>query len=196
MKKLTFLLLLPLFTFTVSAQNSTDAQLNKRLKTYMTLSKELDFAGVMDYMHPRLFTLLPKEQLVQTMETAFNTPGMKIAFDSMAVTAISPVYKTGSATYRKVDYFMSMRISLSDSLDLSDKQLADIMVKSFKQGFPGKKVVVEAASNSVLVSGKDLMFAIKDAQATEWMFLGYDRSKPKLAEQLFPKTVRQHFKLL
>jgi hypothetical protein len=196
MKKLTFLLLLSFFTFAVSAQNSTDAQLNKRLQTYMTLSKELDFAGVMDYMHPKLFTIVPKEQLVQTMETAFNTPGMKITFDSMAVVAIGPVYKTGSASYRKVDYFMSMSISLGDSLDLTDKQVADIMLASFKQGFPGKKVSVATATNSILVSGKELMFAIKDAQAPEWLFLGYDRSNPKMVQQLYPKPVRQHFKLL
>lgn len=195
MKKL-IVLLLPFLFFAASAQTSTDAQLNKRLKTYMALSKELDFAGVMDYMHPMLFTIVPKEQLVQTMETAFQTPGMKITFDSMAVVAISPPYKTGSATYRKVDYFMAMNITLNDSLDLANKQLADIMVASFQQGFPGKKVSVQAATNSILVYGKDVMFAIKDPKATEWMFLGYDRSNPKLAAQLFPKAVRQHFKLL
>ncbi|HEV7331939.1 MAG TPA: hypothetical protein VGN63_12940 [Flavisolibacter sp.] len=195
MKKLTFLLL-PFLFFAASAQTSTDAQLNKRLKTYMALSKELDFAGVMNYMHPRIFTIVPKEQLVQTMETAFNTPGMKITFDSMAVVAISPIYKTGSANYRKVDYYMSMNIALNDSMDLADKQIADVMLASFRQGFPGKKITVQTATNSIQVSGKELMFAIKDAQAPEWLFLGYDRSNPKLAQQLYPKQVRQHFKLL
>ncbi|MDQ3279588.1 MAG: hypothetical protein M3Q06_14780 [Bacteroidota bacterium] len=195
MKKLTALLL-SFYFLAASAQKTTDTQLTNRLKDYFAASKSLDFDRTMDYMHPKLFTIAPREQLVATMEAAFNTPEMKISFDSMSVLAISPIYKSGNATYRKVDYYMSMNIALSDSMDLENKQLADIMLTSFKQSFPGKKVTVQTATNSIQVAGKDMLFAIKDPKVTDWMFLGYDRSNPKLAEQLLPKPVRQHFKLL
>jgi len=195
MKKLTVLLLSFCF-LTATAQKTTDTQLTNRLKDYFALSKSLDFAGTMNYMHPKLFTIVPKEQLISTMEAAFNTQEMKISFDSMSVLAISPVYKSGNALYRKVDYYMSMNIALSDSMDLENQQLATILLASFKQSFPGKRVTVQTATNSIQVAGKDLLFAIKDPKVTDWMFLGYERSNPKLAEQLFPKPVRQHFKLL
>ena len=195
MKKLT-VLLLPFFFFAASAQKATDTQLTNRLKEYFAFSKNLELGKAMDYMHPKLFDIMPKEQLVETMQAAFNNPQMKFSFDSMSVVGISPNFKSGVATYRKVDYFMSMNITLSDSLDLKNQVLAAAMRASFETGFPGKKITINTESNSVNVRGTELLFAIKDPQATEWMFLGYDRSNPQLIGRLFPKPVRQHFKLL
>lgn len=195
MKKLT-VLLLTFSVLLVQAQKSTDAQLNNRLKEYFAFSKNLEMDKAMDYMHPKLFTIAPKEQLVAAMDAAFNNPEMKFSFDSMAIVAISPAFKSGAATYRKVDYFMSMHIALSDSLDLENKELAAAMRASFETGFPGKKISVQTETNSIHVAGTELLFAIKDPQATEWMFLGYDRKNQQLIERLFPKAVRQHFKLL
>jgi hypothetical protein len=195
LKQLT-ILLLSFFFLTANAQKSTDLQLNSRLQEYFAYSKNLDFNKLMDYMHPRLFAVAPKEQLIQSMEQAFNNPEMKFSFDSMAVVAISPVYKFGKASYRKIDYHMGMTITLSDSIDLKNKDMAAIMLKSFQAGFPKKKIVVDASSNAIRVEGKELLFAIRDAESPEWMFLGYDRSNQKLLQQLYPRQVRQYFKVL
>lgn len=195
MKKLT-VLLLPFFFFAASAQKITDVQLTKRLNEYFAFTKNLELDKAMDYMHPKLFAIAPKDQLVATMEAAFNQPEMTFSFDSMSVGAISPIYKAGTESYRKVDYFMSMNITLSDSLDLKNPVLAAAMQSSFKTGFPGKKIVINTETNSINVKGTELLFAIKDPKAPEWMFLGYDRNNPQLIRLLFPKAVRQHFKLL
>lgn len=195
MKKLT-VLLLPFFFFAASAQKATDALLTKRLNEYFTFTKNLELDKAMDYMHPKLFAIAPKDQLIATMKAAFNQPEMKFSFDSMAVRAISPVFKAGTETYRKVDYYMSMSITLSDSLDLESPELAAAMESSFATGFPGKKISIDTETNSINVKGTELLFAIKDPKATQWMFLGYDRNNPQLIKLLFPKAVRQHFKLL
>ncbi|MBB1286729.1 hypothetical protein HRH25_20280 [Flavisolibacter sp. BT320] len=195
MQKLT-VVLLTLSVLFGHAQKTTDPQLTNRLKEYFVLSKNLEMDKAMDYMHPKLFTIAPKEQLVAAMDAAFNNPEMKISFDSMAIVAISPAFKSGAATYRKVDYFMSMHIALSDSLDLENPELAAAMQASFQKGFPGKKISVQTETNSIHVAGKELLFAIKDPQVIQWMFLGYDRKNQQLVERLFPKAVRQHFKLL
>ena len=195
MKKLTVLLLTFSVLF-VQAQKSTDPQLNTRLTEYFAFSKNLEMDKALDYMHPRLFDIMPKEQMMATMDAAFNNPEMKFTFDSMSVVKISPVFKSGMATYRKVDYFMSMNVTLSDSLDLNNQVLAAAMRASFETGFPGKKIAINTETNSINVKGTELLFAIKDPQVREWMFLGYDRSNPQLIERLYPKPVRQHFKLL
>lgn len=188
--------LLSFFFFAAAAQKTTDVQLNNRLKEYFAFSKNLELDKAMEYMHPKLFTIAPKEQIIASMEAAFNQPQMSFSFDSMSVAAISPIYKTGTESYRKVDYYMSMNITLSDSLDLKIPELAAAMQASFKTGFPGKKIVIDTNTNSINVKGNELLFAIKDPKVTEWMFLGYDRNNPQLIKLLFPKAMRQHFKLL
>lgn len=195
MKKLT-ILLLTFFFLDANAQKATDPSLAGRIQEYLTYTKNLDFENAMNYMHPRLFAIAPKEQLIKTMEQAFTNEEMKFSFDSMAIVAISPVYKFANTSYHKVDYYMGMTIALGDSIDLADKQMAAIMLKSFQAGFPRKKITIDAANNAVKVSGRELMFAIKDATVEEWMFLGYDRSNPALISKLYPKQVRQYFKVL
>ena len=195
MKKL-IVLLLSFWWFAAQAQKSTDAKLNSRLQTYMSASQQLDFDKVMDLMHPRLFTVAPREQLIETMEQAFNNPQLTIRFDSMRVLAISPAFQLAKETYRKVDYFMQMTITLNDSLDLRQQALSDAMKKSFSAGFPGKEVQINPEKNTIHVAGLDLMFAIKGPGVVEWMFLGYEKKNPQLLKHLYPQQVRQHFGLL
>lgn len=195
MQKLT-IFLLSFFFFTANAQKVADPALSSRIQEYLSYTKQLDFDKAMDYMHPKLFTIAPKAQLVQSMEQAFHNEEMKFTFDSMAIVAISPVYKFAKASYHKIDYFMGMTIALGDSIDLSNKEMAAIMLQSFQAGFPKKKITIDAPNNAIKVSGRELMFAIKDAAVEDWMFLGYDRSNPALISKLYPKQVRQYFKVL
>lgn len=195
MKKLTLLLLLFVFV-SARSQTSNDAQLNTRLKEYLASSKDLDFNKAMDYMHPKLFTVAPKAQLIEIMDKAFNNPQMKFRFDSMAVVAMSPAYKFETSVYRKIDYHIVMTITLADSINLDDKVMAAAMMQSFQSGFPNKKITLDTAANSIRVAGREVMFAIKDNGSPVWMFLGYERSNPQLLQILYPRQVRQHFKLL
>jgi di/tricarboxylate transporter len=185
MKKGMFLFL-SFFFLAAHAQKSTDPLLDTRLQDYLSFTRQLNFDKAMDYMHPRLFAIVPKDQLIQSMVQAFSNEEIKITFDSMAIASVSPIYKHLKASYRKVDYYMAMTIALGDS----------IMLKSFQTSFPGKKIVVDAENNAIRVAGKELMFAIRDPEAANWMFLGYDRSNPALLARLYPKAVRQYFKIL
>jgi hypothetical protein len=195
MKKGMFLFL-SFFFLAAHAQKSTDPLLDTRLQEYLSFTRQLNFDKAMDYMHPRLFAIVPKDQLIQSMVQAFSNEEIKITFDSMAIASVSPIYKHLKASYRKVDYYMAMTIALGDSMDLKNKQIASIMLKSFQTSFPGKKIVVDAENNAIRVAGKELMFAIRDPEAANWMFLGYDRSNPALLARLYPKAVRQYFKIL
>ena len=177
------------------AQKTADPELNQRLQDYMTFNKQKDFSKVMDYIHPKLFAIAPREAILASFEQAFNSDEMEFSFDSMAVTSVSPVYKYQNAFYRKVTYHMSLVITLNDSTDLKDKELATIMAQSFKSAFPGKKIAIDAARNAVKVAGTELMFAIKDKDAAQWMFLGYEKKNPQLVQHLYPKQVRVYFKL-
>lgn len=194
MKKLAFLF----FSFVAlaaAAQKNADAQLTARLQEYMDHNRQLNFEKVMDYMHPKLFTVAPREAIVQAMQQAFTNEQITFRFDSMAVVSIGPVFKFNNIAYRKVAYFMTMTMTFGDSTDLSQKEVAAVMRRSFEKGFPGKKIVVDPATNAVQVSGTEILFALKDPQQKDWLFLGYDRSKPQLTNLLYPKTVRQYYKI-
>ena len=133
--------------------------------------------------------------MVQTLKQAFDSKEMTFSFDSMAIASIGPVFTFNSTTYCKVNYYMGLRITLPDSTDLSNAELAEYMQISFQEGFPGKKITIDGKSNAVKVAGTEIMFAIKDKEGTEWKFLAADKSNPQLIRALYPKQVRDYFKL-
>ena len=193
MKKLAFILLFLTTAFIGTAQ-TTDAQLKQRLNNYMQLNKELDFEKIMDYMHPVLFTVAPKEAMQQTMEQAFNSEEMKISIDSLQVLTIGEDFKEGEAVYKKVDYFMSMSMVFKDNM-LEDESFREMITAGMKEAMGNKQVSYDEKKKALMITGNEVMFAIKDNPKTEWLFLGYDKN-PELIKAIFPKSVIAHYKLL
>ena len=193
MKKLAFILLFLTTAFIGTAQ-TTDAQLKQRLNNYMQLNKELDFEKIMDYMHPVLFTVAPKEAMQQTMEQAFNSEEMKISIDSLQVLTIGEDFKQGEAVYKKVDYFMGMSMVFKDNM-LEDESFREMITAGMKEAMGNKQVSYDEKKKALIITGNEVMFAIKDNPKTEWLFLGYDKN-PELIKAIFPKSVIAHYKLL
>ena len=193
MKKLAFILVLITTAFISTAQ-TTDAQLKQRLNHYMQLNKELDFEKIMDYMHPVLFTVAPKEAMQQTMEQAFNSEEMKISIDSLQVLTIGEDFKEGEAVYKKVDYFMSMSMVFKDNM-LENEGFREIMTAGMKEAFGNKQVAYDEKKKALIITGNEIMFAIKDNPKAAWLFLGYEKNPP-LINAIFPKSVIAHYKLL
>ena len=193
MKKLAFILLFLTTAFIGTAQ-TTDAQLKQRLNNYMQLNKELDFEKIMDYMHPVLFTVAPKEAMQQAMEQAFNSEEMQISIDSLQVLTIGEDFKQGEAVYKKVDYFMGMSMVFKDNM-LEDESFREMITAGMKEAMGNKQVSYDEKKKALMITGNEVMFAIKDNPKTEWLFLGYDKN-PELIKAIFPKSVIAHYKLL
>lgn len=195
MKNLLCVLLL-LVSLLAQAQKNIPPELTTRLNDYMKLTKEMNVDGLIEYMHPKLFSIAPKAALIESMKSMFQNEELKVRFDSTSIVDISPVFKLGTAAYHKIRYYSVLSLVLPDSMDLSNPEFADVMLKSMKKGFPGKVVVISKQENAIQVKGTDIMFAIKDPSVKNWMFLGYDSGKKELNNRLHPKAVRDHFKLL
>lgn len=194
MKRFLVLLLVSFF-FQSNAQKIDDPRLEKRLNDFMAVNRQMDFEKIIDFMHPKLFTLAPRNLLVQSMQKTFANEEMKFSFDSMSLVTITPVFNFEKSNYRKIDYYLGMTIKLSNAMDLKDEEYARIMKAAMEAGFPGKKIIIDSAENSIRVLGNEVMFAIQDVGSNEWMFLGYETGKKELVEKLYPLPVRKYFKL-
>ena len=197
--KIDFMRVCLLFVFTcvlgitLSAQDK-DTVLQRRVNEYMAMSKNADFEKVMEYMHPSLFKLSPRETLIQVMNETFHNPSMEIAFDSIKVIEIGPAFKLGEASWRKTDYYMSMHLKMADA-SVYTPEFIEQMKTGLQDQFPGKEVRYDPATKYFIISGMEIFFAIKDNPGTQWMFLGYQKN-PQLINALFPKEVIEYFKLL
>ncbi len=193
MKKRLFFLLLLTVAFGATAQ-TTDARLNQRLNDYIQLNKDLNFDKIMDYMHPNLFKIAPREALIESFEEAFNSEDVSMRIDTIRILTASPDFTDGEARYKKLDYYMSMSMYFEgDMLEYPDFRAS--MEEGMKSTFEKKKVSYDEKKKALVIAGNEVMFAIKDNANAEWLFLGYEKN-PQLIKAVFPKAVIAHYKLL
>jgi hypothetical protein len=191
---LLFFLSVSIVTTVLAQAKSGDAQLDKRLAEYMQFNNDKNFEKIMDYMHPKLFKIVPRETLVSVLRSAFESEEMTIGMSDLGVTSVSSAFTSAGSAYRKVMYKMTLTMKFNDTAKGNDPQFQDAMLGSFKTAFPGKSVTFDSNSKEYIVKGQDILYAIHDA-GKPWLFLGY-KEDPELIKQLFPKPVRDHFKMI
>ena len=189
------LALVVLFSFGSTVAQSNDPDLNKRLDEYMRLTREYKYEELMTYMHPKLFELATKEQLIEDLKQTFEGDELTIGFDSTAITGVSDDYRFENAVYKKIDYWLAMAVRFTDTASLNDEGFISIMKGAFSGAFPGSTVNFNSSRKSFDIKASNIMFAIKDSTSAPWLFLGYEKKKEALLKLIYPKQVLEHFGL-
>lgn len=193
MKKIILLYLLFPF-FSSFAQQEVPEELKTRLDIYSKYNLELNFEKLMDYIYPELFTIAPREQLVQAFENAFNNEEMQIFLDSMRVVDFSKSFEHKGTKFIQVGYNMGMRLFFKDTSVLNE-EFIELMTNTFKDVFQSKNVNYNEKTKAFEISGRDILFAILDEKYDNWYFLGYEENNKALLDKMIPAPVRMHFGL-
>jgi len=174
--------------------DSSLTSLEKRLNEYMMLNKQMDFERLFDYIHPNMYKIAPRKQLVETFKKTFNNDEVTLGIDSIRHKQISDGFLLSGATYRKVDYYMVMWLKTKDESSMDDSSFVEIMLTGLKEGFTSKDVSFDKEKKSFIIKGDDKLIAIKDTPGSVWMFLGYQKGNP-YTSKLLAEQVIKHFKL-
>ena len=161
----------------------------------MQLNREARFDELMDYVHPSLFTLASREQMLEFFKKSFDNEVMHMNIDSIAVLKSSPDFKEGNTIYRKIDYWMSVTIAFKDSQMVNDPDFASKTNDLLKVGFPNSQIHYNSASHAFNIGTTNMLIAIRDMPTHPWYFLGYQKNEAFL-KKLFPQSVIDHFSLL
>ncbi|MCW3074043.1 MAG: hypothetical protein JWP69_1112 [Flaviaesturariibacter sp.] len=175
--------------------SSGDKMLDERLATYMQWNKQLNFEKLFEYIHPNIFKVAPKDQMIEAFKAAFDNEAMQMGIDTIEVKSVGEVFKSGAGSYRRIDYTMSMHLLFKDATIYETPDFEKAMLASFEKSFGDKIVSFDKASKTFRIRGGDVMYAIKDNAQTPWLFIGYEKNKD-LIEAIFPKAVIEHFNLL
>lgn len=181
MKLIKNLLLLLLLVVTQIAEAQKDESLEKRLKDFLAFNDSMQIEKVLEYTYPKLYTLVPKKQMLEVMQQAFNNEQMTISMDSLKAEKIHPVFTMGGGSYAKIDYSLKMTMQFKDKTT-NTKDMVDIMKAQFAE--------VNAMGNGILVIKQvTAMVAIKDALSKEWTFMNLKENDP-LTDQLISKALQ------
>lgn len=184
MKKL-FVLFLLILSCSVIASAQADEGMKARLDTFMKLNQSLQFEKLMDYIYPKVFTIAPKEQLVQVFKESFaGNDDMSMEMDSLRTGTISSQVTIGEGSYYLIRYSMLIRIKITNEKADGSNSMLGLM----KSQYGEDNVRHDKATGKFVITVNTSMVAIKDAQSPQWSFLNFEPDHP-LAAQLLDEAV-------
>lgn len=186
----TFFLTLLSITLCVTALAQQDPKLTARIDSMMKITQASDFEKLLDYTYPKLFTIAPREQLLEAMKNGLDTEEFSVTMDSVKVTAVYPVFTLQGGQYSKIKHTMLIRMKFKKPM--TEEQVTNV-VPGMEEVFGKGNIRLDRANNTLVISKLAEMVAIKDEYAKEWSFVTYNENDDTIA-LLFTKELIQKLK--
>ena len=165
------------------------AELSSRLEMFMQYNRDMNFEKMMDYIYPKLFTIAPKEQIKEAMESALNDDELTIKLDSLKTEKIYPLFASGNNRYAKISYSMLILMSTKQQKDSTDmSEIVPVMQTQYGE----ENVRFDKKTNTLIIYQKVDMVAIKDELSPEWTFMNLKIGDP-LMDSLLDKELLAKF---
>jgi len=187
-----FISLVLLLQITLSAQ--VDQRLKERLDSTLMATKAMDFERVMDFTYPKLFTIVPREQLLNMMKEAFQANEFQISLDSLEIIRINPVFTTEEGQFSLIRHKMTMFMKINPAeLEGDSTESRHMIAEMIKMQFGDDNVVYEKETQTLKIKILADMVAVKDNYAPEWCFVNF-KNDDELSSLLFSKSVLDKLK--
>ena len=167
---------------------TSNASLEQRLEEYRKLNEELNIDKLMDYIYPKLFTLVPREQMVKGMKDFFASDDIKVNIDSLTIDKIHPVFQIGDGSYAKVEYSMVIQMDLFLQDTVVNDEQNEFVAQTMKEKYGEKNVAIDKATGMIKVRIANPLVAVKDEHAKEWSFISLKDEDPMI-HKLFNQEV-------
>ncbi len=193
-KNIVFDLLFLLMAFGGFSQNSqtSSIDLDGIAKQIFVDMNNRDFDAILDMTHPKVFDIVPKEQMKTVLKTMFEGTEQF----SIEIPKIIPKYKVSeiyngekdNLKYAFVSYNMKMKMTFHDQEfdDEAKKMMASVM--------KAKEMDVEFISNNsmdVLMNDRLTIILKDDSTANKWVMINYDPDSPLFYQVLSSELLEE-----
>jgi len=155
---------------------------------YYNLISERKIDEALNYSNPKLFEIVPREQMKKLMEAVYKMPNIE--------------YKTGIATFLKfeelkkienvnyVKFYIKSPIEMKFTDIENTEEKITQMTKNFEAKFGVGNVVFDEESGFYKINAEKIIIASSDNELLDWKFVTVDNPKMKiLLENFIPKEL-------
>ncbi len=176
-----------------------------RFTGFLKAIGNMNIDSIQNYTYPKLFSIIPRDQSRQSMETSYTFFKGKAELDSIKIDTIKPVFHVGKGSYSIAIYSMVIKIPLDSTEKNIAKPAIDTGIKhSIGDRYPSPQSTLMAtlmrsesgieitrldeADGIRTIKVKVLAVAAKDEFAKEWSFFTVTEDQ-ELVNKLFPRKV-------
>ena len=183
MKKYYLLYLLIISCSKLFAQNVNQA-VERDFINYSKLISDKKTDQALNYINPKLFDLVPKEQMKVALEAVFNLPNIEYKIAVPTITKFSEVKTIDKISYVKLETISPVEMKFYDVALDSNK--LNMMLKSFQNKFGTGNVKYDQKSGFFKINAIKQAVA-SSADQSNWKFVTIDNaSMLTLLEKIIP----------
>jgi len=170
----------------IQAQTSAKETFTTDIATFMANTSTGDWDAVLDMTYPKLFTLLPREQMKAAMVAAIEGTGMKTTVKALDVEKVYAPIKEGEETFQRIDYNSELNLGLNDQMwSMKDQMLQGMRASMGNDA----DVVVNEQTKSIVVNQLSTMIAIKADGSESWKYLQFQSNQKSMLMSIIPASV-------
>ncbi len=188
MKTSLFILLVIALSF-AKAQQKDSTEIVVSINTFFRYSSNFEIDSLMDKMYPKLFTIAPRKQITEAMESMLKDNNLKIGFANYNIKKISPTFTYKSVTYALVKYNFIMQMQFFDNGKISKNSLSmQYALPGLEQKFGKQNLHLVDSTQTVNIYTNGQMYAINENKK-DWKFLEKKEDQKAILKYLSPQAV-------
>lgn len=159
------------------------------LDEYLLIMENNEMKATLDYIHPKVFEMVPREMLEEQIVKAFEDSAVKIRMKGFEIDKISKVLTKDDVRFARVDYHLTMSIQLVEEVEASSADDDNFMLEIY-QGMYGKKnVTFDEDTNTYTMIVKTSLFAIGDPGIGSWKMIENKKGGEALLKMIIPQKI-------
>jgi len=162
------------------------AEIKTACEEYMKVVEAKDVEGTMDFMHPKMFEMVPRKALSQMMTESLNDEENPINFSDSKILGVSDVIEEEGLKYALADYSFVMQMPITEK-DFEDKEGLEFMMGMFESMYGEENIKLNEEIKAFEISVTNQMFVIEGKEG--WKFLENKESMAPVLEMIIPKKV-------
>jgi len=163
-------------------------EIRKDFIVYSNLIAERKIDDALNYSNPKLFEIVPREQMKNLMEVVYNMPNIEYKTGTATFLKFEELKKIENVNYVKFYIKSPIEMKFTDIENTEEKVLQ--MTKNFEAKFGVGNVEFDKKSGFYKVNAEKIIIASSDNELLDWKFVTVDNPKMKaLLERFIPSEL-------
>ncbi len=169
-------------------QVNVNDEIRKDFNDYFNLIAERKIDDALNYTNPKLFEIVPKEQMKNLMEVVYKMPNIEYKTGVATFLKFEEIKKIENINYVKFNIISPIEMKFTDIENTEERVLQ--MTKNFEAKFGVGNVVFDKNSGFYKINAEKVIIASSNNELLEWKFVTVDNPKMKvLLEKFIPKEL-------
>ncbi|MFK7904216.1 MAG: leucine-rich repeat domain-containing protein [Chitinophagales bacterium] len=182
-----------------SSLNNEQQEIHQAFTEFFLAVEQKNNEKLLDMTYPKLFELVPKEQLLGAINEINRDSTINILIHNSVIEEVSESMEIDRAKYAIITYSFEMTMSFNDLEEENDEENSfeeegfDVLTITYEMlsvSYGKENMTLDKENNSLYIKQlHNRAFAIKAANSTSWTFLENKANTNRFLDKLLPPKV-------